>query len=84
MAPELGSAYHNPPSLDPPKCSFFLLEPSFASAKRQFPPAGKTKTGKLLLFSDFHKHLSRPDPCLCLVFAVSSPFCYAPLRALAW
>jgi hypothetical protein len=49
LAPELGSAYHKPPSLDPPKCSFFLLEPSFASAKRQFPPAGKTKTGKLLL-----------------------------------
>src|ERR1035438_3927728 len=63
LAPELGSAYHKPPSLDPPKCSIFLLEPSFASAKRQFPPAGKTKTGKLLLFSDFHKHLSRPDPC---------------------
>src|ERR1017187_777868 len=55
LAPELRSAYHKPPSLDPPKCSFFLLEPSFASAKRQFPPAGKTKTGKMLLFSDFHK-----------------------------
>jgi len=63
LAPAFGSAYHKPPSLDPPKCSFFLLVPSFASAKRQFPPAGKTKTGKLLLFSDFHKHLSRPDPC---------------------
>ncbi len=56
LAPELGSAYHKPPSLDPPKCSFFLLEPSFASAKRQFPPAGRT-------ISDFHKHLSRPDRC---------------------
>src|ERR1035437_2109315 len=63
LAPKLGSAYHKPPSLDPPKFSFFLLEPSLASAKRQFPPAGKTKTGKLLLFSDFHKHPPRPDPC---------------------
>src|ERR1039457_1823399 len=80
LAPAFGSAYHKPPGLDPPKCSFFLLEPSFASAKRRFPPAGKTKTGKLLLFSDFHKHLSRPD---CLVFAVSSHFCYPVATASA-
>lgn len=38
----------------------FLREPSLGSAQRQFRQQEKLETGKLLLFSDFRKHVSDP------------------------
>ena len=61
----------------------FLREPSFASAKRQFRPAGKPKTGKLPLFSDFHKHVSDLHVLVRLISLVSPPSCYPVATASA-
>jgi len=38
LATWMGLSISHPPILDPPKRSFFLREPSLASAKRQIPP----------------------------------------------
>jgi hypothetical protein len=48
-----------------------LARPNF-----NFVPLEKFKTGKLLLLSDFHKHLSGPRAPVCLIWLVSSPSCY--------
>ena len=62
---------------------FFLREPSSPPQGGVAAPPEKPKTGKLLLFSDFHKHLSGPHVLVCLISLVSSPSCYpvAPFSA---
>jgi hypothetical protein len=46
-----------------------------APPNSNFAPPEKPKTGKLLPFSDFHKHLSGPYVLVCLISLVSSPSC---------
>ena len=50
LANGLGLAYHDSPSLDPPKRSFFSGA-SFASAERQIPSAGKTESRQTAFYA---------------------------------
>jgi len=84
---QVQSVYHRPVILDPSKCRLLVLllrEPSFCSARLQFRRAGKTKMGKLVLFSDFYKHLSGPHVLALPDSLAPSPSCYsaasAPIR----
>ena len=52
-----------------------------APPSANFTPLKKLETGKLLLFNDFHEHLS--NPLVCLISLVSSPSCYPVATASA-
>jgi hypothetical protein len=52
------------------RSAFFFREPSLLLPSAKFHPLGKPKTGKLRLFSEFHKHVSdllRPGRLISLV-----------------
>jgi hypothetical protein len=53
LAAGFGTAYHTLNSRFS-EAPFYLREPSFAAAKRQIPPTGKTGNRRLLLFSALH------------------------------
>jgi hypothetical protein len=55
----------------PPKYNLLFWEPSLAQPSGNFALPGKSKDGKLLLFSDFHKHLSGPH-CVVPSFAAAT------------
>ena len=83
MASGLVTVYHTP--------QFLILRSAvfspgaffcFCQAPNSTPPE-KPKTGKLRLFSDFHKHVSDPHALVRLISLVSPPSCYPVATASA-
>jgi hypothetical protein len=84
--PESHSVYTQPPSSDPPSCSFHFGSRLLAPPSSNFALSGEPETRKPRHFSGFHKHLSAPRVLVCLISRVSSPTRYpvaiasAPIR----